>query len=70
MMAVSLVDELEITHRTDDQLRLSVEFPDGFGQPLADSDFAWRIPEDSSNLIIKALDEQPGCPRCKNAIDR
>jgi 4-diphosphocytidyl-2-C-methyl-D-erythritol kinase len=56
MMAVSLVDELEITSRTDGQLALSVEFPDGFGQPLADSDFAWRIPEDSSNLIIKALD--------------
>lgn len=56
MMAVSLVDELEITHRTDDQLTLSVEFPEGFGHPLADSDFAWRIPEDSSNLIIKALD--------------
>jgi len=56
MMAVSLVDELEITQRTDDQLTLNVEFPEGFGQPLADSDFAWRIPEDPSNLIIKALD--------------
>ncbi len=56
MMAVSLADELEITPRTDGQLTLSVEFPEGFGQPLADSDFAWRIPEDSSNLIIKALD--------------
>ena len=56
MMAVSLVDELEITPRTGGQLTLSVEFPDGFGQPLADTDFAWRIPEDSSNLIIKALD--------------
>jgi len=56
MMAVSLVDELEITQRTDDQLALSVEFPEGFGQPLAECDFAWRIPADSSNLIIKALD--------------
>lgn len=56
MMAVSLVDELEISPRADDQLTLSVAFPEGYGQPLADDDFAWRIPEDSNNLIIKALD--------------
>ena len=56
MMAVSLADELEITHREDSQLKLSIEFPNGFGQPLDDEDPAWRIPADQNNLIIRALE--------------
>ena len=56
MMAVSLVDELEITPRKDDLLELFIEFPDGSGQPLDGDDLAWRIPADQSNLIVRALD--------------
>ena len=55
MMAVSLVDELEITHRDDGQLLLNVEFPDGYGHPLDGDDLAWDIPTDERNLVIKAL---------------
>jgi 4-diphosphocytidyl-2-C-methyl-D-erythritol kinase len=64
MMAVSLVDELEITHREDDQLRLKVEFPAGYGHPLDDADLAWEIPTDQRNLVIKALE------RLRVACDR
>lgn len=53
MMAVSLVDDLEITPREDDQLKLSIEFADGI--PLDGEDHAWRVPADQSNLIIRAL---------------
>ena len=56
MMAVSLVDELEITRRKDDLLELFIEFPDGSGQSIDGEDLAWRIPADQSNLIIRALD--------------
>ena len=56
MMAVSLVDVLEITRRKDDRLELFIEFPDGVGQPLDGDDLAWRIPADQSNLIVRALD--------------
>ena len=56
MMAVSLVDELEITRRKDDRLELLIEFPDGSGQSLDGDDLAWRIPADQSNLIVRALD--------------
>jgi 4-diphosphocytidyl-2-C-methyl-D-erythritol kinase len=55
MMAVSLVDDLEISPRTDRHLNLSVEFPDGFGKPIDDQDFAWDLPTDASNLVVRAL---------------
>ncbi len=57
MMAVSLVDELEITRRNDDRIELSIEFPEGFGHPLDGEDLAWHIPADQSNLIVRALDQ-------------
>ena len=56
MMAVSLVDELEITHRNDGRLELVIEFPKGFGQRLDGEDLAWDIPADQSNLIVVALE--------------
>ena len=56
MMAVSLVDELEITHRSDGRLELVIEFPKGFGQRLDGDDLAWDIPADQSNLVIVALE--------------
>jgi 4-diphosphocytidyl-2-C-methyl-D-erythritol kinase len=56
MMAVSLVDELEIVHRDDDQLTLDIEFPDGSGRSFDEEDLAWRVPADHNNLIIRALD--------------
>ncbi len=56
MMAVSLVDELRITHRNDDRIELAIEFPEGFGHPLDGEDLAWHIPADQSNLIVRALD--------------
>lgn len=55
MMAVSLVDELEITHRDDDQLNLSIEFPEGYGHALDGDDLAWNIPADQTNLVLRAL---------------
>ena len=57
MMAVSLVDELEITRRSDDRIELTIEFPEGFGHPLDGEDLAWHIPADHSNLIVRALDQ-------------
>jgi 4-diphosphocytidyl-2-C-methyl-D-erythritol kinase len=56
MMAVSLVDELQITHRTDDRIELSIEFTEDSGQPLDGEDLAWQIPADHNNLIVRALD--------------
>ncbi len=56
MMAVSLVDELEITHRNDGLLKLFIEFPAGFGQCFDEEDLAWDIPADQSNLIVRALE--------------
>ena len=56
MMAVSLVDVLEITRRKDDLLELFIEFPDCSGQPIDGEDLAWCIPADQTNLIIRALD--------------
>ena len=56
MMAVSLVDELEVTRRDDDKLELSIEFPEGFGQPFDSEDLAWDIPTDQNNLVVLALD--------------
>ena len=56
MMAISLVDELVITHRDDEQLELEVEFPNGSGRCFDEEDLAWRIPADQNNLIIRALD--------------
>ena len=56
MMAVSLVDELEITQRMDDRLELLIEFPNELGHPLDDADQAWSIPADQSNLVVRALD--------------
>ena len=56
MVAVSLVDELQLTDRNDDQIELSVEFPEGFGQPLDGEDRAWQIPADQNNLVVRALD--------------
>ena len=56
MMAVSLVDELQITHRNDDRIELSIEFPEGSGQPLNGEDHAWQIPADQNNLVIRALE--------------
>jgi len=55
MMAVSLVDELEITQRMDDRLELLIEFPNGLGHPLDVDDQAWSIPADQSNLVVRAL---------------
>ncbi len=57
MMAVSLVDELEITRRNDDRIELSIEFPEGFGNPIDGEDLAWHIPADQNNLIVRALDQ-------------
>lgn len=57
MMAVSLVDELEITRRNDDRIELAIEFPEGFGHPVDGEDLAWHIPADQSNLIVRALDQ-------------
>ena len=56
MVAVSLVDELELTDRNDDRIELSVEFPEGYGQPLDGDDHAWQIPADRNNLVVRALD--------------
>jgi 4-diphosphocytidyl-2-C-methyl-D-erythritol kinase len=56
MMAVSLVDELSISHREDRHLRLEIEYADGAGRPLDDQDRAWDIPADHQNLVIRALD--------------
>lgn len=56
MMAVSLVDELEITRRNDGLLKLFIEFPTGFSQRLDEEDLAWDIPADQSNLIVRALE--------------
>ena len=56
MMAVSIVDELEVTHRSDDRLELSVLFLEGSGQPFDSEDLAWDIPANQSNLVVRALD--------------
>jgi 4-diphosphocytidyl-2-C-methyl-D-erythritol kinase len=56
MMACSLLDDLEITHRDDGNLVLEVEFPNGHLGPLDDDDPAWRIPADQQNLILRTLD--------------
>jgi 4-diphosphocytidyl-2-C-methyl-D-erythritol kinase len=56
MMAVSLADELEISHRDDGRLLLSVELPERSGQRLDEEDLAWSIPADQNNLILRALE--------------
>ncbi len=57
MMALSLVDELEVTHRPDEKLELSIQYPEGFGQPFDCEDLAWVIPANQNNLIVRALDD-------------
>ena len=64
MMAVSLMDELELIHRKDDQLEIFIQFPEDFGQPIDCEDFAWRIPADHNNLVVRALD------RLRNALGK
>ncbi len=56
MMALSLVDELEVTHRNDARLELSINYPEGFGQPFDCEDLAWDIPANQNNLVVRALD--------------
>jgi len=56
MVAVSLLDELELTDRNDDRIELSVEFPEGYGQPIDGDDHAWQIPADRTNLVVRALE--------------
>ena len=48
MMAVALVDELQITHRDDDRIELCIEFTKDSGQPLDGEDHAWQIPDRKS----------------------
>ena len=64
MMAVSLVDELQITHRDDDRIELSIEFTKDSGQSLDGEDYAWQIPADQNNLIVRALG------RLRNALGK
>ncbi len=56
MMAVSLVDQLEVTHRNDDRLDLTVLYPEGSGSPFDSEDLAWDIPANQNNLVVRALD--------------
>ncbi len=56
MVAVSLCDELEIRTRDDGRIVCDVELPADRAEYLTDSDPAWRIPRDSSNLVVRALE--------------
>ena len=63
MMAVSLVDELEITVRHDDLIELAIEFPEGYGQPIDREDFAWDIPANQSKPDCTRFGATKGNPR-------
>lgn len=53
MCPIDLWDEMTITVRSDDQIRLKLVFPDRKSSDPS-GDPAWNVPEDASNLVCKA----------------